>query len=44
MEANYAKGELRKRSDIYAIWDAVNDPIVDYLSDNTRTRRSRLDP
>jgi hypothetical protein len=22
----------------YAIWDAVNDPLVDYLSDNTRAR------
>ena len=44
MEVNYAKGELRKRSDIYAIWDAVNDPIVDYLSDNTRTRWGRRRP
>jgi len=29
---------------IYAIWDAVNDPIFGYLSDNTRTRWGRRRP
>ena len=29
---------------VYAIWDAVNDPVVGYLSDNTRTRWVRLRP
>lgn len=29
---------------IYAIWDAVNDPIVGFLSDNTRTRWGRRKP
>ncbi len=29
---------------IYGIWDAVNDPIVGYLSDNTRTRWGRRKP
>ena len=27
---------------VYALWDAVNDPLVGYLSDNTRTRWSRV--
>jgi GPH family glycoside/pentoside/hexuronide:cation symporter len=29
---------------IYAIWDAVNDPVVGFLSDNTRTRWGRRGP
>jgi len=29
---------------IYAIWDAVNDPLVGFLSDNTRTRWGRRGP
>lgn len=29
---------------IYAIWDAVNDPLAGYLSDNTRTRWGRRRP
>jgi GPH family glycoside/pentoside/hexuronide:cation symporter len=29
---------------IYGIWDAVNDPIVGFLSDNTRTRWGRRKP
>ncbi|HZD57321.1 MAG TPA: MFS transporter, partial [Anaerolineales bacterium] len=29
---------------IYAIWDAVNDPLFGYLSDNTRTRWGRRRP
>jgi GPH family glycoside/pentoside/hexuronide:cation symporter len=29
---------------IYAIWDAANDPMVGYLSDNTRTRWGRRKP
>lgn len=28
----------------YAIWDAVNDPLFGYLSDNTRTRWGRRRP
>ncbi len=29
---------------VYGIWDAVNDPIVGFLSDNTRTRWGRRKP
>jgi len=29
---------------IYAIWDAVNDPVAGFLSDNTRTRWGRRRP
>ncbi len=29
---------------IYAIWDAVNDPLAGFLSDNTRTRWGRRKP
>lgn len=29
---------------VYALWDAFNDPLVGYLSDNTRTRWGRRRP
>lgn len=29
---------------VYAVWDAVNDPLLGYLSDNTRTGRGRRRP
>ena len=29
---------------IYAVWDAVNDPLAGFLSDNTRTRWGRRRP
>jgi GPH family glycoside/pentoside/hexuronide:cation symporter len=31
-------------SAIYAIWNALNDPIFGYISDNTRTKRGRRIP
>jgi len=31
-------------SAIYAIWNALNDPIFGYISDNTRSRRGRRIP
>src|SRR3972149_11406833 len=29
---------------IYSIWDAANDPLAGFLSDNTRTRWGRGEP
>lgn len=29
---------------VYSIWDAVNDPLAGFLSDNTRTRWGRRGP